>query len=78
VYPSAHATCRTSIAQTSHARITRLGDARRRSVGYGPVANPYLGLQLVWYGYFFGVPYGGSCLRLTDHWYKALNSSVFS
>jgi pimeloyl-ACP methyl ester carboxylesterase len=25
------------------------------------IANPYVGLQLVWSGYFFGIPYGGSC-----------------
>ena len=25
------------------------------------IANPYVGLQLVWSGYFLGIPYGGSC-----------------
>lgn len=25
------------------------------------LANPFVGVQLVWSGFFFGVPYGGSC-----------------
>lgn len=25
------------------------------------LANPYVGVQLVWSGFFFGLPYGGSC-----------------
>ena len=25
------------------------------------LANPFVGVQLVWTGYVFGVPYGGSC-----------------
>jgi pimeloyl-ACP methyl ester carboxylesterase len=29
--------------------------------GLQQIANPYVGLQLVWSGYFFGIPYGGSC-----------------